>query len=104
METDVILMILSQVVTVSALGGVLWQRQASTEQHTDDRFERLRTQVEGHFEAVQVSIEALRDQVRRQNSRLNELEAWKAERRGFQEGYGRAKERYANGDEAEKGT
>lgn len=80
--------IISQLVTAVALGGVLWQRVASSEAHSADRHEEIKSK-----------LQSLTQQLRAQNGRIDSLEQWRARRQGQEEGYDRAKKRYGPGGE-----
>lgn len=57
--------IVSQVITAAALGGILWSRIGEVERRVGD----------------------LSDHVGQQNGRIGNLEEWKARREGFQSGW-----------------
>jgi len=78
--------IVTQVITAAVLGGALWQKQASIEK-----------QAKARHKDTKEAIEKLTDQLKAQNGRIDNLEQWRAERRGFEEGYGTAKDRYEDG-------
>lgn len=83
---DILPIILSNVITAAALGGVLWQKVTSNEQHTASRLDALREHTDEQLNGIRSGLRGLEKQVRDQNGRVTRLERWKARREGYQSG------------------
>lgn len=72
MQAEAAIYVGTQIATVAALGGMMWQWKNSHEKHEEHRHR----QILQRFESVEESIQS-------QTVRIDDLEAWRSRRQGF---------------------